>query len=759
MTQHTDLPTDPATIETTVPTNDLLVHRAWVRSVARALLGDTPDADDLEQDTWLRALRGAPGETRSPRAWLATVVRNRFRDTLRTGSRRTAREAAVARHEAVPSTAELASRADEHRRVVRAVLALSESQRYIVLLRWFEGLQPKEIGERLCVPASTVRSRLARAHARLRELLDAEHGGDGRSWRRALLPLLLPAAGVEADPPRRRTRWPAAAVSIVVAVLLVLGGVAVSLWSSRSGAGARGDDAASTDTVPREATDLDRPAGRARAAGAGPQGDRVGNGGVDDVAPEPGGLSPVDDDGSPSNEAVVVPRDRSLHVLVVQDGRPVEGVGVDVLHADGRDRAAETVLARGITDTEGAVTFERPEGRVREARFVARGNGRAAVGPIVVLWDPTAATWTLELEAAMELRGLVSDSGGVAIASARMQLRLAGDRGRVGGLATTGDAEGRFAFPLLPRTVLDGATLEIAAEGYVTAWTMIGERDLQHALFDVTLAPEFRVVGRCVDDEGRPVEDAQISSVYTMDRARSGPDGRFTLTKLERLGVPLLFEHDAHATAMYRAGAGIRARADADRTADLGDVVLSSGVDAVARAVTDDGEPVAGAQIVLHSIRVGQIVAQGTTGEDGRVTLSHIARTEHRIVATAHGDAGDVGGRQGGISGWTPDGEEVVVRIDGHRSLVVHLVDAETGDPIAVSDVSLQISLASTQRDVEHVSWIEDGVRIVRHRLAASGIYAVVVTATGYEPVRLSDVDIRSDRETVVRARLRAAGE
>src|SRR5262245_2004586 len=75
------------------------------------------------------------------------------------------------------------------RRVVSSVLALEEPYRDVVLLRFFEDLPPREVARRLGVPTETVRTRTRRALDRLRERLDAEHGGDRAAWSAALAPV------------------------------------------------------------------------------------------------------------------------------------------------------------------------------------------------------------------------------------------------------------------------------------------------------------------------------------------------------------------------------------------------------------------------------------------------------------------------------------------------------------------------------------------------------------------------------------------
>ena len=107
-------------------------HGAFVTRLARALASDPHEALDLEQETWLASLRGAPpaGE-RSPRRWLADLMRGRAFSARRAARRRRAREHARARREAIDPAAEV--EAGSH--VVQAVLALDEPYRATLLLR------------------------------------------------------------------------------------------------------------------------------------------------------------------------------------------------------------------------------------------------------------------------------------------------------------------------------------------------------------------------------------------------------------------------------------------------------------------------------------------------------------------------------------------------------------------------------------------------------------------------------------------------
>ena len=166
----------------------LLEHAAWVRRLARGLVADAHGAAELEQETWLAALTHTPdagAEAGWGRGWLARVATNLAHRSRRARARAAEREEHAARHEAQPSASELVERADLTRVLVAHVVALDEPYRSTLLLRYFEELSPSEIARREGIPLRTVKTRLARGLAQLRERLDRSR--ERESWLPALM--------------------------------------------------------------------------------------------------------------------------------------------------------------------------------------------------------------------------------------------------------------------------------------------------------------------------------------------------------------------------------------------------------------------------------------------------------------------------------------------------------------------------------------------------------------------------------------------
>lgn len=169
---------------------ELLAHAEFVRGLAGALVADPARADDLAQEAFAVALATPPAHAGNLRAWFARLLRNLRRTSARADARRAARERGSGRRRVAPAAADVAAELEVQKRIVQAVLDLDEPFRTVIVLRFFRGLTPTEIGPMTGVPAKTVSSRIARALARLRNRLDRDHGGRRDVWRASLLPLI-----------------------------------------------------------------------------------------------------------------------------------------------------------------------------------------------------------------------------------------------------------------------------------------------------------------------------------------------------------------------------------------------------------------------------------------------------------------------------------------------------------------------------------------------------------------------------------------
>jgi RNA polymerase sigma-70 factor (ECF subfamily) len=141
-----------------------------LRRYARALTRDVEIADDLVQDTLVRALRSEhlfQGE--EVRSWLYTIMTNLNRNRRRALARRPV--LMPIEDDNIAGTPESPAGA---RDIERALASLGEDQRSALLLVTLEGLSYRETAEIQGVAIGTVMSRLARARAHVKAYLDGE---------------------------------------------------------------------------------------------------------------------------------------------------------------------------------------------------------------------------------------------------------------------------------------------------------------------------------------------------------------------------------------------------------------------------------------------------------------------------------------------------------------------------------------------------------------------------------------------------------
>lgn len=138
-----------------------------VQTVARSMTSDGELVAEIVQQTFVKAWRAAAtfDDTRDLAPWLYTIARRTAVDVLR-------REMQPTRGDHEPETDASVTtmsfeRTWEIHEVRRALDGLPPAEREVVRLSHLAGLSHPEIAERLGIPIGTVKSRSARAHARL----------------------------------------------------------------------------------------------------------------------------------------------------------------------------------------------------------------------------------------------------------------------------------------------------------------------------------------------------------------------------------------------------------------------------------------------------------------------------------------------------------------------------------------------------------------------------------------------------------------
>jgi RNA polymerase sigma-70 factor (ECF subfamily) len=153
-----------------------LAHIDALYGYAMTLTRDSTQAEDLVQETYLRATSAAnqPPVSSNLKAWLFVIMRNAWLNQVRhnqSGPRFVELETNDQTDDARGNPHVVYLRKLEREQVRDAIEKLPEAYREIVVLRDIEGFTYQEIAMVLDCPAGTVMSRLGRARARLRASL------------------------------------------------------------------------------------------------------------------------------------------------------------------------------------------------------------------------------------------------------------------------------------------------------------------------------------------------------------------------------------------------------------------------------------------------------------------------------------------------------------------------------------------------------------------------------------------------------------
>ncbi len=159
----------------------LLPHLDAAYNLAKWLLRNEQDAQDVVQEAFLRAFKSFSGfHGSNGRAWLLTIVRNNSYTFLKKNhvadlTTPFHEQIHASGHESV-SPATILEHNEDAKLIAEAMNELPAEFREILALRHQEDLSYKEIADVAQIPPGTVMSRLARARAKLKERLAARVG-------------------------------------------------------------------------------------------------------------------------------------------------------------------------------------------------------------------------------------------------------------------------------------------------------------------------------------------------------------------------------------------------------------------------------------------------------------------------------------------------------------------------------------------------------------------------------------------------------
>jgi RNA polymerase sigma factor (sigma-70 family) len=680
---------------------ELAAEVAGVRRIVRGLVRDGGLAEDVAQEAWLTALSTRPPDDVPLRWWLAGIARNLARRLRRGESRRDRRERAVARPEGA-TPPDLVARAETHRRVMDAVLALEEPYRGTLLLRFFDDLPSAEIARRLGVPAATVRSRLRRGLDLLRSRLDETHG-TRRTWTLALLPLTAwtrPSAAAEVIAVKTSTK---AAIAVVLCLALAGGGAWIAARAPRE-VHPESDVVATSSTPAPTASPSAAPAALRgvvrRASTTRPiAGARV-------ALRCEGRELVVTTDGQGAFRFADVPADAPAHIVARAEGtrasQPLEvrvrsgedrdvgtlwlergvefdvfvrsrtdepvadarveiqdGLGLSFPDLDPVDPTPPT-LAAEATDADGHASFA--DLPARDVRVVASKPGFATATALRrPAHEDASLPIVLRLGEGHALAGHVLDADGHPVPRALVSID-----GPVR-YAARADATGAYALSGLARGDFDVACARPGATPTPGRAARVRIPDV--AQLDLVLPEPARIEGLVTEAEsGAPVAGAIVRArtAWASAGTVSGADGRYAIDGLAECVVELLDatkgdlvldpgpEDDPVARRFAVRGGATTVR----------DLKLRRGA-RIEGVVLGDDVPVPGA-LVRAVVRRGHSVIRALAGDDGRFTLA-LPAGRARIWAEREQWSVDLGGR-----GW--EAAEVEIPVSGVVPLELRLI-------------------------------------------------------------------------------------
>jgi RNA polymerase sigma-70 factor (ECF subfamily) len=469
---------------------DFAAHGRFVRDLARRLLAEDPHAaEDLAQDVWSAALQRPPPHRASLKGWLRAVTLALNSNRLR---RRTLqREVALNGYARTdPPSAEQLDLHIQRRAVARAVHDLREPYRSVVLLRFYDGLPPREVARRLGRPVETVQTQTKRGLELLRQALKKDRASDFRSW-------LLLLAGSQGGRRFERMALPTACACGAAGLF-----VALQLSRPEPEEPIAPELGAPLASLAPEITEPPRPGSRESAPSSEPRGDTA----LQLLA-------------SSANEPARSERHLSV---VIEDGagRPVPDAALLVLREEGWTE-------RGRADEQGRVEIDvAPEElgvRIAPDSFVwlrAQADGWATTHESLRDMDaPGRAHVRLALApGGARLSGVVVDADSIAVPDARVLLLPSnlptgtsadGVARRAARHETRTDEEGRFELAHLAQGASQVFLLH--PDLGIGRCEIAVKADAQPA--ELRFEPGCIVSGTVTDEHGAPAAGCKVSGI------------------------------------------------------------------------------------------------------------------------------------------------------------------------------------------------------------------------------------------------------
>lgn len=582
--------------------DDLCADDRWLRQLARLIVGDGADADDLVQDAWNVALR-QPESVARTRSWLAGILRRLAMHRSRSISRRRRHMAQFSATSALaPAADNQADLAEARRALIDAIERLGEPGRGLVLRRFFAGESIESIARERGQDAAVARSQLARAIGQLRQYL----GTKDRSF---LAPLVvaMPVAAHRASM-ATATRVGGIIVSKKSAAIAaaVVGILSFAVFEFMSGQG--GTDDRMTAEIPTSNAHAEQPRRRSatEASAQLPPAETA-----EGAATQPLATTPA-----PTIVGTVGGR------VVDESGQPIAGASLRKVQAfvEGpTDLADSAQPPQAQSDADGRFSIDlEPYEAVVVVIAWASGYSAAESKPL-----PSGSFVDLRLRRTANIYGRVTDEQGSPVAGADIRFRTSSWKTTLA-KGTTSAADGGFELgelALPPGNGNRGASLRVIADGFAPYQEYLCAADLRRN--STALAPKVIRLSRgrslevlVIDDDTEEACPDALITVWMRDQSlpdfRSPWCAKFAHTPIRTLRTDdtgrLVIEHiDGSAGSESPLGITVtkKSYATAARRIVAGYinpqivVRLSRSATVRGRVIDLDGRPVAGACVTI----------------------------------------------------------------------------------------------------------------------------------------------------------------
>lgn len=672
---------------------DLLREEPYVRALARVLCAS--NEDEIVQQTWLQACSQRPTRIKQPRAWLGQIVRNVTKNLLRREGRVRQREQHAAKRGVAPSSLELMQREERRRGLVKLVDALPHDQRAVMVLRYFEGLPPRDIATRLTLPVGTVWNLHRRGLDRLRAALDARGAKDGQSRSAWLLPLLgtpLTPAPVPLE---------AAAATTALPTALIAGSFAMTMKTKLAAVAAVALAIALTVYWPATAVPTPTPS-------SDPSQQLPGAATGSTIEAPTGATKNVDNHREAAPDATTTTATTgSVRVTAYyggEDRTPASNVTIHCRRAGADWRVAPICT----TDASGVAEFD----DLLPGTVIIWGD-RVNPGRLVEIVAGETTEHELVFRYVPDIRGIVIDENERPLAGAQVSAAMPGLVGRDPSVLAISGSDGRFEIRCPPQP----SFISVRAEGYQPSKMQFANaRNSEAAEVRVQLQPGGgTLTGTVLDDRGTPIPQAVVcvgnpepQGLGSIDdrppapaMLRTGEDGTFRAISIPSGDTPIWVR--ASDKAPYVSTVVV-----AEYAASYVQITLHPGGIVRGVVTAKDGTPVAKAEVSHGDWR--DIERVGTyTDTEGNYELRGLP---HGMVDIRAEHAKD--GKANNLVDLSPRRAATLDLQLSRGTVISGTVTDQEGKPVEKLHVE-----ATAERTPKHKQWLQHA------RTAADGSYSI----------------------------------